>query len=111
MLHPFLIWIFILVLQDLSTASQKKDSQVTSKNDSVEDVSQVTEESPKLLEEEDDDASEVVLRKRIGAPPNIPTASSPSADVVNSSIHMSLSINPVVEPEKSNKVSKPCRKE
>ena len=62
-------------------------------------------------EEEDDDASEVVLRKRIEAPPNIPTASSPSADVVNSSIHMSLSINPVVEPEKSNKVSKPCRKE
>ena len=87
-------------------APQKKDSQVTSKNDSVEDVSQATEESSQLLEEEDNDASEVVLRKRIGAQPNIPTASSPSADVVNSSIHMSLSINPVVEPEKSNKVSK-----
>ena len=85
---------------------QKKDSQVTSKNDSVEDVSQATEESSQLLEEEDNDASEVVLRKRVGAQPNIPTASSPSADVVNSSIHMSLSINPVVEPEKSNKVSK-----
>ena len=100
-----------MILQDLNMATQKKDSQVTSKNDSVEDVSQATEESSQLLEQEDNDASEVVLRKRIGAQPNIPTASSPSADVVNSSIHMSLSINPVVEPEKSNKVSKPCRKE
>ena len=103
--------IFISIFQDLSMPPQKKDSQVTSKNDSVEDVSQATEESSQPLEEEDNDASEVVLRKRVGVQPNIPTASSPSADVVNSSIHMSLSINPVVEPEKSNKVSKPCRKE
>ena len=91
-------------------APQKKDSQVTSKNNSVEDVSQATEESSQLLEEQDNDASEVVLRKRIGAQPNIPTASSPSADIVNSSIHMSL--NPVVEqPEKGNKVSKTCHRD